>query len=128
MMIYTKTPKSKKRKVPKSVQQQNQQWLQSLQSLLPKQNKTVSTKFVNKLPSLMPPPGRELPDIKSLDTGFKGALTKSGIMKDYHKLSDQDRESVDHLAQCVAPIHKSSYVYVSAGMNPASLGRKNEVL
>ena len=128
MMIYTKAPKSKKRKIPKSVQLQNQQWLQSLSALLPKHSKNVSTRFVNKIPSLMPPPGRELPEIESLDTGFKGALTKSGIMKDYHKLTKQDRESVDHIAQCVAPIHKSSYVYVSAGMNPASLGRKNEVL
>jgi len=61
-------------------------------------------------------------------TYVTGACTKSGIMKDYHKLSNSDREIVDNLAMCVAPLHKSNYVYVSEGMNPAGLGRKNEVL
>lgn len=57
-----------------------------------------------------------------------GSCTHSGIMKDYHKLSESDREIVDTLAMSVAPLHKSNYVYVSEGMNPAGLGRKNEVL
>lgn len=61
-------------------------------------------------------------------TYVTGACTTGGIMKDYHKMSKSDREIVDNLATCVAPLHKSNYVYVSEGMNPASLGRKNEVL
>lgn len=61
-------------------------------------------------------------------TYVTGACTTGGIMKDYHKMSKSDREIVDNLASCVAPLHKSNYVYVSEGMDPASLGRKNEVL
>jgi hypothetical protein len=55
-------------------------------------------------------------------------MTKTGIMKDYHKLDSSDRGIVDHVATCTAPLHKGNYVYVTEGMNPASLGRKNEVL
>ena len=61
-------------------------------------------------------------------TYVTGACTTGGIMKDYHKMSKSDRDIVDNLAMSVAPLHKSNYVYVSEGMNPASLGRKNEVL
>ena len=64
----------------------------------------------------------------SLPDSHLGALTKTGIMKDYHKLNSSDREIVDHVATCTAPLHKGNYVYVTEGMDPASLGRKNEVL
>ena len=71
---------------------------------------------------------RDVVRAPSLPDTHKGALTKTGIMKDYHKLTDSDREIVKDVASCTAPLHKGNYVYVTEGMNPASLGRKNEVL
>lgn len=126
MIFYSSTPKSKKKKVPKAKQEQYDAWLKSHQPKI-SSPKGTSFKRVNPVVSSTPYVRKE-PRIASLDTGFKGALTKTGIMKDYHRLSTKDREIVDHLSNCVAPIHKSSYVYVSEGMNPASLGRKNEIL
>lgn len=67
-------------------------------------------------------------DIKSLDIEVYGAMEKSGIMGQYHKLSEKDKNIVDKLSKCIAPLHKSNYTYVTPGMNPSSLGRKNEVL
>jgi hypothetical protein len=126
MIFYSSTPKSKKKKVPKAKQEQYDAWLKSHQ---PKISSPKGTSFTRVNPVVSSTPYvRKEPRIASLDTGFKGALTKTGIMKDYHRLSIKDREIVDHLSNCVAPIHKSSYVYVSEGMNPASLGRKNEIL
>ena len=66
--------------------------------------------------------------IGSIEDTHSGALTKSGIMKDFHKLSQADREIVDRVGNCIAPLHKGHYTYVSDGMDPASLGRKNEIL
>mgnify|MGYP003339558844 FL=1 len=74
------------------------------------------------------PSDRITPNYPSVDSGVTGALTKSGIMRDYHKLSENDRKIVEKVGQCLAPLHKGNYIYVSEGMNPASLGRKNEVL
>jgi len=126
-MIYTSIPKSKQKKVPKAKQEQYDMWLQSHQPKKVIVTNNISFKKVNPVVTSTPYIRKDV-KIPSLDTGFKGALTKTGIMKDYHRLSDSDRKIVDHLANCVAPIHKSSYVYVSEGMNPSSLGRKNEVL
>lgn len=125
MMIYVKTPKSKVKKVPKAQREQYEQWLKSHQ---PKKKVVVSLK--NNVKPYEPPSPyiRQTPKVSSFSTWSTGALTKVGIMKDYHKLSEQDREKVDAINSCVAPLHKSNYVYVSEGMNPASLGRKNEVL
>ena len=50
------------------------------------------------------------------------------MMKNLHKLSQSDREIVKDVAKCTAPLHKSNYVYVTPGLNPAGLGRKNETL
>jgi hypothetical protein len=50
------------------------------------------------------------------------------MMRNLHKLSVEDRAIVQEMSECIAPIHKSNLIYVTAGMNPASLGRKNEVL
>jgi hypothetical protein len=127
MIYYSSAPKSKKKKVPKAKQEQYDAWLKSHQPKSISPPKGASFTRVNPVVSSTPYMRKE-PRIASLDTGFKGALTKTGIMKDYHRLSTKDREIVDHLSNCVAPIHKSSYVYVSEGMNPASLGRKNEIL
>lgn len=65
---------------------------------------------------------------KSVEDTVSGALTTTGIMKDYHRLSEKDREIVNRIASCTAPLHKGHYTYVSEGMNPAELGRKNEIL
>ena len=71
---------------------------------------------------------REVSHAPSLPDTHKGALTKTGIMKDFHKLTASDREIVADVASCTAPMHKGNYVYVTPGINPAGLGRKNEVL
>ena len=128
MIVHGHIPKSKKRKVPKAVKKQHDEWLASVMAM--------STNFTNLKPKIISkgvptpkvPPGRETPHYPSLDTGFSGTLTKVGIMKDYHKMSKEDRAKIDEINACVAPLHKSNYVYVSPGMNPAGFGRKNEVL
>lgn len=74
------------------------------------------------------PGSDDLKNCKSVDDTVSGALTKTGIMRDYHKLSNGDREIVNHVASCTAPLHKGHYTYVSEGMNPAELGRKNQIL
>jgi hypothetical protein len=115
MMIYAQVPRSKPKRKPKT---------------------TVSKpKVVAKAPlkrlsnyNLSIPSDRITPDYKSIDSGVTGPLTKSGIMRDFHKLSEEDRKIVEKIGNCLAPLHKGNYVYVSEGMNPASLGRKNEVL
>jgi len=38
------------------------------------------------------------------------------------------QKEIEMKKKCVAPLHKSNYVYVTEGMNPAGFGRKNEVL
>ena len=88
----------------------------------------AATKKAEKKPLMPYRVPREVVHAPSLPDTHKGALTKTGIMKDYHKLSQSDREIVADVASCTAPLHKGNYVYVTEGMNPASLGRKNEVL
>ena len=125
MMIYGKIEKSKVKKVPKKVQEQHDEWLKSHQP------KVVAVKsFKKPLARLMPqvPVGRETPNYPSKVTSFNGALTKTGIMKEYHLMTASERQKIDDLGMCVAPLHKGNYVYVSEGMNPAGFGRKNEVL
>lgn len=125
MMIYGKIEKSKIKKVPKKVQEQHDEWLKSHQP-----QKVVAKSFKKPLNRLLPrvPVGRETPNYPSRVTSYNGALTKTGIMKEYHLMSLSDRQKVDELGLSVAPLHKGNYVYVSEGMNPAGFGRKNEVL
>lgn len=125
MMIYTRTPKSKVKKVPKAQREQYEKWLKSHQPSKP------ATFYKNlQVKSIEPPKvvHRQTEKIASLSSWVTGPLSKVGIMKDYHKFSASDREKIDAISKSVAPLHKSNYVYVSEGMNPASLGRKNEVL
>jgi hypothetical protein len=128
MLIYGYIPKSKKRKVSKAKKLQNEEWLASIKLISPKttiptsKSKTL-TGYLSSIPA-----GRETPKIASLDTGFRGALTKSGIMKDYHKMTLAERDKIDYTGTCVAPLHKGNYIYITPGMNPAGFGRKNEVL
>jgi len=122
--------KSKKKKVTKKQLQDHQDFERSVNAIpLPSGGKYLSPKakapkksvFSYRVP-------RDIVRAESLPDTHVGALTKTGIMKDYHKLNTADREIVDHVATCTAPLHKGNYVYVTEGMNPASLGRKNEVL
>jgi hypothetical protein len=128
MIVYGHIPKSKKRKVPKALKKEHDEWLASVQKMTTNFGKTKSTYIPESIPSPKVPVGRQTPYYASLDTGFTGTLTKVGIMKDYHKMSKEDRAKVDRINSCVAPLHKSNYVYVSPGMNPAGFGRKNEIL
>ena len=122
--------KSKKKKVTKQQLQDQQDFERSINSIpLPSGGKYLSPKakvqkksvFTYRVP-------RDIVRAESLPDTVKGAMTKTGIMKDYHKLDSSDREIVDYVATCTAPLHKGNYIYVTEGMNPASLGRKNEVL
>lgn len=132
MIIYTKTPKSKKRKVPKAQKEQYDAWLNSISTMSSGISRANNYKVSKNNSTYVPPPkvpvGRETPHYPSLNTGFTGTLSKIGIMKDYYKMSKEEKAKIDEINACVAPMHKSNYVYVSAGMNPAGLGRKNEVL
>ena len=125
MIIHAKMSKSKKRKISLKKQQEYDNWLKSLKiDTTPKKSKDKSILDGKYLLSNY----RQTAKIQSLDTVVLGPMTKTGIMKDYYKLSESDRQKVDDIAACTAPIHKSSYIYISPGINPSSLGRKNEVL
>jgi len=71
MMIYVHTPKSKKKRGPKAVHEQYEQWLKSHETSKPIK-KTTST-FSYKLTT---PAGRETVRYPSLDTGL-GTATKA---------------------------------------------------
>ena len=122
--------KSKKKKVTKKQLQEQQDFKSSINAIpLPSGGKYLSPKakiqkksvFTYRVP-------RDIVRAESIPDTVKGAMTKTGIMKDYHKLDLNDREIVDYVATCTAPLHKGNYTYVTEGMNPASFGRKNEVL
>jgi hypothetical protein len=122
--------KSKKKKVTKKQLQDHQDFERSVNAIpLPSGGKYLSPKakaqkksvFAYRVP-------RDIVRAESLPDTVKGAMTKTGIMKDYHKLDSSDREIVDYVATCTAPLHKGNYTYVTEGMDPASFGRKNEVL
>lgn len=122
--------KSKKKKVTKKQLQDHQDFERSINAIpLPSGAKFLSPKTKAQKKSVFSyQVPRDIVRAPSLPDSHLGALTKTGIMKDYHKLDSGDREIVDHVATCTAPLHKGNYVYVTEGMNPASLGRKNEVL
>ena len=94
-----------------------------------KNNTTAETAKKPIKKSLAPTPiRREVVRHPSLPDTHLGALPPTGMMRNLHKLSVEDRAIVQEMSECIAPIHKSNLIYVTAGMNPASLGRKNEVL
>jgi len=122
---------SKKKKLTKKQLQEQQDFVASINKIpLPSGGRfpAAATKKVQKKPVFSYTEPRDIKRAPSLPDTHKGALTKTGIMKDYHKLSSSDREIVADVASCTAPLHKGNYVYVTPGMDPASLGRKNEVL
>jgi hypothetical protein len=122
--------KSKKKKVTKQQLQDHQDFERSINAIpLPSGSKFLPTKVKAQKKSLVSyRVTRDIVRAESIPDTVKGALTKTGIMKDYHKLNTADREIVDYVATCTAPLHKGNYTYVTEGMNPASFGRKNEVL
>ena len=125
MLIYTNTKPKKTRKQKARAKEKWQQYLTE-QNLQKKRRTFVP---LQSKPAVYTRPGSE--DFRTwgrVEDTTTGALTKTGIMRDYHKLSAGDREIVQDVAACTAPLHKGHYTYVSAGMNPAELGRKNEVL
>jgi hypothetical protein len=125
MMVYTRPAKSKPKKAPKAQREQYEKWLKSHQP-------SKSVKILQKsCAKIIEPPKvvhRTTEKLPSLNSWVTGPLSRTGIMRDYHKYSAEDRQKIDSISKSVAPLHKSNYVYVSEGMNPASLGRKNEVL
>jgi len=126
MLIYCQTRPDKKRKSPTKKQAEAyNQWLESL----PKSLSGKSRSSVKAQPMQTEKPfRRETPKIPSKSDTVLGACTNTGIMKNFHKLSQKDREIVNQMSECVAPMHKGNLVYVTPGINPAGLGRKNEVL
>jgi hypothetical protein len=114
MMIYAAVPKYKPKKKPKTV--------------VKTVSKTVRIETKRLNCTLTIPTDRITPNYPSADAFFMGGHQKSGIMRDYHKMSESDRKIINKIGQCLAPLHKGNYIYVSEGINPASLGRKNEVL
>jgi hypothetical protein len=76
MMIYGYIPKSKQRKVPKSVQLRNEEWKKSILDISPKTN-FINTKTISRsVPVPKIPEYRKTPQYASLDTGFV-PITKS---------------------------------------------------
>jgi hypothetical protein len=129
MILHQAKSRKKQNRKPLKERLRNEEWLKSLG--ITKNTKRKAKAFVQFVPkeiSYTRPGSDDYKKCSSVDTGVSGSLTKTGIMKDYHKLSTNDREIVDHLGTCIAPLHKGHYTYISAGTDPASLGRKNEVL
>lgn len=75
-LIYGYIPKSKKRKVPKSVLMQQEFWKNQILAISPKTNGIIPKRNSNSIPTLKVPVGRETPHYASLSTGF-GMTTKS---------------------------------------------------
>ena len=126
MLIYCQTRPDKKRKSP--TKKQAEAYNQRLESL-PKSLSGKSRSSVKAQPMQTEKPfRRETSKIPSKSDTVLGACTNTGIMKNFHKLSQKDREIVNQMSECVAPMHKGNLVYVTPGINPAGLGRKNEVL
>ena len=127
MIIQPRLKASKRKGVTKAQKEQYHQWLKKYESDGTKYEDDF--KPLNRKPNTVLREGStSYKNIPSMESTYTGVLTKSGIMGNYHKLSKEDLEIVEKMAKCTAPTHKGAYVYVTEGMNPASLGRKNEVL
>ena len=74
MIIHGYLGKSKPKKVPKKVQEQNEQWLKSVQSMTT--NFSRGKKFTKAVSITSTPYRRETPYYPSLDTGAVGTCTK----------------------------------------------------
>ena len=74
MFIHCRTPKSKKRKVPKTQQAQYDAWLKSIEAMKPKSLSKYSSNLPTKSPVVTGVYVRETAKIKSLDTGLTVAV------------------------------------------------------
>jgi hypothetical protein len=126
MIIHYSGPKRKAKQKTKREREQYQKWLASHGSTGKKQRKTFVPMKPKKFDIVRA--GANHSDIPSVELESTEVLTKNGIMKDFHKLTENDRKIINDVASCTAPLHKGHYTYVSPGTDPASLGRKNEVL
>ena len=77
MIIHGYIPKQKKRKVPKSVKMQHEDWLKSISKIPRICNKTNSKVVFKSMPIPRVPAGRETPLCVSIDTGFIPCTKKS---------------------------------------------------
>jgi hypothetical protein len=70
MIIHSYTKKSKPKKSPKHIREQYAEWLVNINKPVPKFSRSNSTVSKKTVPSPKIPPGRESPQIQSLNTGF----------------------------------------------------------
>lgn len=77
MIIHGYIPKSKKRKIPKIVKLQHEEWLKSISKIPRICNKTISKTVIKSIPVPKVPAGRETPLYASIDTGFIPCTKKS---------------------------------------------------
>lgn len=70
MFIHGYVPKSKKRKVSKLKQSQNETWLLTINSMSTNFSKSKSKNISKTIPLPKVPAGRETPKIASMNTGF----------------------------------------------------------
>ena len=68
-MIYTYIPKTKQ-KLTKSAKEQHDKWLAEINKPVQKFSRKSGTKIVKSVPTPKIPPGRETPQVNSLNTGF----------------------------------------------------------
>jgi len=100
MMIYGYIPKSKKRKVPKTVKLRHEEWLKSISEIPRICNKSLSKTVIKTLPLPKIPAGRETPQCLSIDTGFIPCTKKT-----QHSYTGEKMRGV-------ATMHKSNAVPV----------------
>lgn len=95
--------------------------------------KKEQPKFKPLKSKLFKPPVRpgamDYKNIASVDTGASIVADSKPVYEG--EMAEREaaaQKEIDYKKTCVAPLHKSNYVYVTEGMNPAGFGRKNEVL
>ena len=79
-------------------------------------NKRVGYDDHDKIPSLNP---------KQVSSMYKTKIKYTGEMAEREKKA---QEEIAYKKTCVASLHKSNFIYVTPGINPSGLGRKNETL
>lgn len=73
--------------------------------------------------------GPYIPSLKEdLQAPAPVSVNKPSYEGDMLKRELAAQKEIARKKKCVAPLHKSSYIYITEGINPAGLGRKNEVL
>lgn len=122
MIIHEKIPKRKKRKPNAKQRELSANWSHILEKydVNPNVKKSKSNKSLNVNYSHRSSNRK----INSISHGI-GDCSPSGIMKDYHRLSDDDKQIVHDVGSRVAPAYnKGAIQYISPGIDPANLGKK----